>query len=164
MDLITPDLGLVFWTGLTFIILMFILAKFIWKPLMAVVNKREESIQSALDLAKKTNAEMEKLKTQNENLLREARIERDEMIKEAKETTVQMVEGAKAKAKEEADKIVENARISIVAEKNAAMTELRNEVAGIALEIAEKILRKELSTDDKQKQLAQSFADDINLN
>lgn len=164
MDLITPDLGLVFWTGLTFIILMFILAKFIWKPLMAVVNKREESIQSALDLAKKTNAEMEKLKTQNENLLREARIERDEMIKEAKETTVQMVEGAKTKAKEEADKIVENARISIVAEKNAAMTELRNEVAGIALEIAEKILRKELSTDDKQKQLAQSFADDINLN
>jgi len=141
-----------------------ILTKFVWKPIMGVVNKREENIQEALDMAKKTKAEMEKLQTQNANLLKEARIERDEMIKEAKETTVQMIEGAKAKAKEEADKIVENARISIEAEKTAAMAELRKDVAGIALEIAEKIIREELSSDEKQRKLAQSFADDINLN
>lgn len=164
MDLITPDLGLIFWTGLTFIILMLVLTKFVWKPIMGVVNKREENIQEALDMAKKTKAEIEKLQTQNANLLKEARIERDEMIKEAKETTVQMIEGAKAKAKEEADKIVENARVSIEAEKTAAMAELRKDVAGIALEIAEKIIREELSSDEKQRKLAQSFADDINLN
>lgn len=164
MDLITPDLGLVFWTGLTFIILMFILTKFIWKPIMAAVNKREDNIQEALDMAKKTKAEMEKLQTQNANLLKEARIERDEMIKEAKITSDGMIDSAKNKAKEEADKIVENARISIEAEKNAAVAELKNQVATIALEIAEKIIRQELSSDEKQKQLAESFAKDINLN
>lgn len=164
MDLITPDLGLVFWTGLTFIILMFILTKFIWKPIMAAVNKREDNIQEALDMAKKTKAEMEKLQTQNANLLKEARIERDEMIKEAKITSDAMIESAKSKSKVEADKIVENARVSIEAEKNAAVAELKNQVATIALEIAEKILRQELSTDEKQKQLAERFAKDINLN
>lgn len=164
MDLITPDIGLIFWTGLTFLLLMFVLTKFVWKPIMGVVNKREQNIQEALDMAKKTKAEMEQLQTKNANLLKEARIERDEMIKEAKETTVQMIESAKAKAKEEADKVIENARISIEAEKTAAMSELRKDVAGIALEIAEKIIREELSSDEKQRKLAQSFADDINLN
>lgn len=164
MDLITPDLGLVFWTGLTFIILMFILTKFIWKPIMAAVNKREDNIQEALDMAKKTKAEMEKLQTQNANLLKEARVERDEMIKEAKITSDNMINSSKNKAKEEADKIVENARVSIEAEKNAAVAELKNQVATIALEIAEKIIRQELSTDEKQKQLAETFAKDINLN
>jgi F-type H+-transporting ATPase subunit b len=164
MDLITPDLGLVFWTGLTFIILMFILTKFIWKPIMAAVNKREDNIQEALDMAKQTKAEMEKLQTQNANLLKEARVERDEMIKEAKSTSDSMIDSAKTKAKDEADKIVENARVSIEAEKNAAVADLKHQVAGIALEIAEKILRQELSSDEKQKQLAEGFAKDINLN
>ena len=164
MDLITPDLGLIFWTSLIFLILMFILTKFVWKPLMAIVNKREENIQEALDMAKKTKAEMEKLQTQNANLLKEARIERDEMIKEAKLTSDKMIDSAKVKATEEANKIVENARVVIEAEKNAAVVQLKNEVAGVALEIAEKILRQELSTDEKQKQLAESFAKDINLN
>src|SRR5690554_3060416 len=92
MDLITPDIGLIFWTGLTFLLLMFVLTKFVWKPIMGVVNKREQNIQEALDMAKKTKAEMEQLQTKNANLLKEARIERDEMIKEAKETTVQMID------------------------------------------------------------------------
>ena len=131
---------------------------------MAIVNKREENIQEALDMAKKTKAEMEKLQTQNANLLKEARIERDEMIKEAKLTSDKMIDSAKVKATEEANKIVENARVVIEAEKNAAVVQLKNEVAGVALEIAEKILRQELSTDEKQKQLAESFAKDINLN
>ena len=107
---------------------------------------------------------MEKLHTQNANLIKEARIERDEMIKEAKITSDGMIDSAKNKAQGEADKIVENARVSIEAEKNAAVAELKNQVATIALEIAEKILRQELSTDEKQKQLAETFAKDINLN
>jgi F-type H+-transporting ATPase subunit b len=164
MDLITPDLGLVFWTGLNFILLMIILTKFIWKPILSAVNKREDNIQNALDMAKETKAEMEKLQSQNANLLKEARIERDEMIKEAKITSDSMVDSAKNKAKEEADKIVESARVSIEAEKNAAVAELKNQVATIALEIAEKILREDLSSDEKQKQLAATFAKDINLN
>lgn len=164
MDLITPDLGLIFWTGLTFIILLFILTKFIWKPIMSAVNKREDNIQDALDMAKKTKAEMEKLQTQNENLLKEARIERDDMIKEAKATSNSMIDSAKDKAKAEADNIIENAKNSIEAEKNAAVAELKNQVASISLEIAEKIIREELSSDEKQKQLAESFAKDINLN
>lgn len=164
MDLITPEIGLMFWTGLTFLILMLILTKFVWKPLLNIVNTREGKIQDALDLAKKTKAEMEKLQVQNQNLLKEARIERDELIKDAKETSSQMIEAAKVKAKEEADKIVENARVAIQAEKSAAVADLKNQVAGIAIDIAEKILKEELSSKEKQTQLAESFANDINLN
>lgn len=164
MDLITPEIGLMFWTGLTFLILMLILTKFVWKPLLNIVNTREGKIQDALDMAKKTKAEMEKLQVQNQNLLKEARIERDELIKDAKETSSQMIEAAKVKAKEEADKIVENARVAIQAEKSAAVADLKNQVAGIAIDIAEKILKEELSSKEKQTQLAESFANDINLN
>ncbi|MGM0478344.1 MAG: F0F1 ATP synthase subunit B [Bacteroidota bacterium] len=164
MDLITPDIGLIFWTGLVFLLLMFVLTKFIWKPLMGAVKNREENIQEALDMAKKTKAEMQELQTKNENLLKEARVERDQMIKEAKETSNQMIEEAKGKSKVEADKIIENARASIASEKNAAITELKTQVATIALEIAEKVIREELSSDENQKQLASKLADDISLN
>ncbi|MFA5574646.1 MAG: F0F1 ATP synthase subunit B [Brumimicrobium sp.] len=164
MELVTPEIGLTFWTGLIFLTVLFLLTKFAWKPILNMVNQREQNIQDALDLAKKTKAEMEKLQIQNENLLKEARIERDQIIKEAKETSVRMVDDAKAKAKEEADKIVANAKLTIEAEKNAAIIELKNQVAGIGLEIAEKILVNELSSDEKQKQLAESLANDINLN
>lgn len=164
MDLITPDLGLIFWTLLVFVVLIFILAKFIWKPLLGVVQKREDNIQDALDMAEKTKAEMKKLQAQNENLLKEARIERDEMIKEAKETSVQMIESAKKDAKAEAENIMNNTKQRIEAEKNAAMVELKNQVATIALEIAEKVIREELSSDEKQKSVAAKFAEDISLN
>jgi len=164
MDLVTPDIGLIFWTGLVFLLLMFVLTKFIWKPLMGAVNNREENIQEALDMAKKTKAEMQELQTKNENLLKEARVERDQMIKEAKETSNQMIEDAKGKSKTEADKIIENARVSIESEKNAAITELKTQVATVALEIAEKVIREELSSDENQKQLASKLADDISLN
>ncbi len=164
MDLVTPDIGLIFWTGLVFLLLMFVLTKFIWKPLMGAVNNREENIQEALDMAKKTKAEMQELQTKNENLLKEARVERDQMIKEAKETSNQMIEDAKGKSKTEADKIIENARASIESEKNAAITELKTQVATVALEIAEKVIREELSSDENQKQLASKLADDISLN
>ena len=164
MDLITPDLGLIFWTGLVFLLLMFILTKFIWKPILSAVKTREDNIQGALDMAEKTKAEMKKLQAQNENLLKEARVERDQMIKEAKETSVRMVEEAKSKAKEEADRVVKSAQATIAAEKNAALAELKTQVASIALEIAEKVVREEMTAGDKQKAMASKLAEDISLN
>jgi F-type H+-transporting ATPase subunit b len=164
MDLITPDLGLIFWTGLVFLLLMFILTKFIWKPLMGAVKARETNIQEALEMAEKTKAEMKKLQTQNENLLKEARLERDSMIKDAKEVSTRMVEEAKTKAKAEAEKVLANAQLAIAAEKNAALTELKTQVATMALEIAEKVVRQELAGADQQKQMASKLAEEISLN
>jgi F-type H+-transporting ATPase subunit b len=118
------SIGLFFWQTLLFLVLLFLLRKFAWKPILKAVNSREENIQDALDMAVKTKAEMKKLQTQNENLVKEARVERDQMIKEAKETGNKLVEDSKNKAKEEADKIIENAMASITSEKNAAIAEL----------------------------------------
>ncbi|MEX2483846.1 MAG: F0F1 ATP synthase subunit B [Brumimicrobium sp.] len=158
------SIGMFFWQTLLFLVLLFLLRKFAWKPILKAVNSREENIQDALDMAVKTKAEMKKLQTQNENFVKEARVERDQMIKEAKETGTRLVEDSKKKAKEEADKIIENARASITSEKNAAISELKGQVASVALEIAEKVLREELSSSDKQKMLASKLAEDISLN
>lgn len=164
MDLITPDIGLVFWTGLIFLLLMFVLGKFIWKPILSAVKNREDNIQSALDMAKETKAEMEQLQTKNKNILIEARADRDHIIKEAKETSDRMIDDAKGKSKTEADKIIENAKVSIESEKSAAINELKSQVASIAIEIAGKVIREELSSDQKQTDLASKLADDISLN
>ena len=164
MDLITPDLGLLFWTGLVFVLLLVILTKFIWKPILTSVNAREQKISDALELAEKTKAEMVALQAQNENLLKEARIERDAIVKDAKETATRMIEEAKATAKSESDKVVTAARAAIASEKAAAIAELKTQVAALSLEIAEKIIRGELSSDDKQKALAEKLAEDINMN
>lgn len=164
MDLILPDFGLLFWTGLVFCLLLLILAKFVWKPILGAVNAREEKIADALSQAEKTKEEMKALQAQNENLLKEARAERDAMIKDAKETASKMVEEAKDKAKVEADKLLTSAKESINSEKAAAIAELKTQVASISLEIAEKVVRGELSSDDKQKALAEKLAEDINMN
>jgi F-type H+-transporting ATPase subunit b len=158
------SIGLFFWQTVLFVALIFLLRKFAWKPILNAVNQREDNIQEALDMAEKTKAEMKKLQTQNENLIKEARIERDEMIKEAKETSNQMVNDAKSKAKEEADKIMESAQQRIVSEKNAALAELKTQVATIALEIAEKVIKEELTDNEKQKNVASKLAEDISLN
>ena len=110
MDLILPDFGLLVWTGLVFSLLMFLLAKFAWKPILNAVNTREQKISEALELAEKTKAEMQALKAENDQILKEARAERDQILKEAKEAANGMVEDAKGKAKDEAAKIVESAR------------------------------------------------------
>ena len=164
MDLILPDFGLLIWTSIVFVILMFILIKFIWKPILGAVNTREQKISDALELAEKTKAEMKLMQAQNENLLKEARAERDAIVKDAKETAVNMINDAKAASKTEAEKIVANAREVINSEKAAAISELKTQVAAISLEIAEKVIRGELSSDDKQKALAEKLAGDINLN
>lgn len=164
MDLVIPDFGLLFWTALVFVLLILVLAKFAWKPILNAVNEREKNIADSLELAEKTKAEMIQLQSQNENLLKEARAERDKIMKEAHEIAAKMVEDSKATAKAEASKILASASQTIEMEKTAAMQQLKDHVAVLSIEIAEKIIKSELSSDDKQKALAAKLANDINLN
>ncbi len=164
MDLVTPNLGLMFWTGLIFVLLLFILTKFIWKPILSVVNTREKSISDSLELAEKTMLEMKSLQAQNENLLKEARAERDAIVRDANAIATKMVEDSKNVAKVEADKIITSAREAINNEKVAALAELKTQIAEFSLQIAEKVVRGELSSDEKQKALSEKLAADFKLN
>ena len=164
MDLVTPNLGLMFWTGLIFVLLLFILTKFIWKPILSAVNTREKSISDSLELAEKTMLEMKSLQAQNENLLKEARAERDAIVRDANAIATKMVEDSKNVAKVEADKIITSAREAINNEKVAALAELKTQIAEFSLQIAEKVVRGELSSDEKQKALSEKLAADSKLN
>jgi F-type H+-transporting ATPase subunit b len=164
MDLITPNLGLVFWMTLSFLILLFILTKFAWKPVIKSLKQREEKISDALSLAEKTKEEMKQLKFSNEQLLKEAKEERDAILREARKIRESIIDEARDKANIEANRIVENARESIHFEKMAAITELKNQIAVLSIEIAEKILNEELSRDGKQKQLIDKLLGDVNFN
>lgn len=164
MDLVTPAIGQLFWGGLVFVILLILLKKFAWKPILTAVDDREKSIQESLDVARKTNAEMKQLQAQNENLLKEARVERDLMMKDAATTGKQMIADAQVAAKEEAGKLIAEAQRVINSEKAAAMSEMKTHVAALSLEIAEKVIKGELASDAKQKALAEKLAEDINVN
>ncbi len=164
MDLITPDLGLMFWTGLVFLLLMFVLTKFVWKPILAAVNSREQSITASLELAEKTMNEMKALQAQNEDLLKEARAERDSIVKDAREIATKMVDDSKNTAKAEAEKIINSAREAVNNEKTAALAEIKTQIAILSIEIAEKVVKGELSSADKQKALSEKLAADFNLN
>ncbi|MDX1348619.1 MAG: F0F1 ATP synthase subunit B [Putridiphycobacter sp.] len=164
MELITPSVGTIIWSSIVFIILMLLLAKFAWKPMLKAVNDREASIADSLALAEKTKAEMAQLQSENEALLKEARVERDKIIKEANEASKAMVAEAKDKAQAEADKIIGDAHKAITNEKNAAMSEIKSHVAALSLEIAEKVIKGELASSDKQKALASQLAEDISVN
>jgi F-type H+-transporting ATPase subunit b len=158
------SVGLFFWQSVIFLVLLFLLRKYAWKPILDNVNEREKKISDSLELAEKTKAEMKALQAQNENLLKEARAERDLIIRDAKETASKMVEDSKTIARKEAEKIITTAKQTIESEKNAAVAELKTQMASFSLEIAEKIVRGELASDDKQKALADKLANDINLN
>lgn len=158
------SIGLFFWQTVLFLALLFLLRKYAWKPIMSAINEREEKISDSLVQAEKAQEELKQMQAQNEDLLKEARAERDAMIKDAKETATAMIGEAKEKAKEEGSKMLASAKESINAEKAAAISELKTQVAAISIEIAEKIVRNELSSDDKQKALADKMADDINMN
>jgi F-type H+-transporting ATPase subunit b len=164
MDLITPELGLIFWTTLSFLILLFILRKFAWKPILGAVNSREEGIKDALAAAEKARREMENLHADNERILKEARLERETMLKEAREIKSKMISDAKDEAQAQAGKMIEQAQAAIESEKKAAMAELKNQVASLSLEIAEKVVRKELSNKDSQIQLVESMLGEAKLN
>lgn len=158
-DLVTPAIGLVFWTSIVFVILLVLLAKFAWKPILGAVKQREENIDNALKSAEKAKEELTNLQAKNEDLLKEAREERDQLIKDAKEARERMIEEAKAKANEEAERIMTDARETIQHEKNAAMTELKNTVGVLALEIAEQVIREQLSNNEAQKALVDKLID-----
>lgn len=164
MELVTPGIGLIFWTTLVFLILFFLLAKFAWKPILSAVNEREQKIEDALLLAEKTKLEMQKIQSDNQALLREARDERDKILKEAKDAKDAIIGEAKGAAQKEGQKLIESARMTIQNEKMAAITELKNQVAGLSLEIAEKIIKSELSSPDKQKAYVDQLLKEVNVN
>lgn len=158
------SLGLFFWQAVLFIALIFLLKKFAWKPILDSVNSREEGIRDALDSAEKAKLEMQNLQADNEKLLKEARLEREAMLKEAREMKAKMIEDAKTDAKEEASKLVAAAQASIETEKKAAIAELKTQVASLSIEIAEKVVREELSNKDKQMKLVESMLGEATLN
>ena len=164
MDLITPELGLVFWTLVTFLILLFILTKFAWKPILGAVSDREEGIKDALASAEKARQEMENLTADNERILQEARAEREAMLKDARDVKNKMIADAKGEAQAQASKIIEQAQLAIEGEKKAAMAELKSHVAGLSLDIAEKVVRDELSNKDKQLKLVEDMLGEATLN
>lgn len=164
MELVKPAYGLIFWMLISFGIVFFILKKFAWKPILNALRERETSIETALNTAKKAREEMSLLKADNERLLNEARIERDKILREARDVKDAIINEAKSKATSEANRLINMAKETIKNEKLAAVTELKNQVAMMSLEIAEKIIRHELANDEKQKTLMNSLLKEITLN
>lgn len=164
MDLILPSVGLIFWMTVTFLIVFFLLRKLAWKPILGALKDREKYIQEALDSAQEAKEKMVALQASNEAILMEARNERDKLLKEARETKESIIAEAKAGAQKEADKIMQNAKEGIQSEKASAMDELKSQVAKLSIEIAEKIIRTELSSDEKQKALVNTMINEISAN
>ena len=155
--------GLFFWQTLLFLLLLFLLKKFAWKPILDALNSREEGIQNALDEADKARQEMVDLKSSNEKIIKEARAERDSMLKDARVIKEKMITEAKDEAKAQSNKIIEQAKQTIENEKLAAITELKNNVAELSIGIAEKIMKDELSSKDKQVKLIEKMLDEAKL-
>ncbi len=164
MELVKPEFGLIFWMSLTFLIVLIILKKFAWGPILGIIKERETSIEKALNSAQKAKEEMASLQENNERLMATARADRDLLLKEAREAKETIINEAKVKAVSEANRLISSARDTITNEKNAAITELKNQVAAMSIEIAEKIIRHELANDDKQKTLVSSLLKEVNLN
>ncbi len=164
MELLTPGSGLLFWQFVVFIALVFLLGKMAWKPILESLKERENTIQSALDSAERAKAEMAALKSDNEKLMKEARAERDLVLREAREAAARLHDQAQADAKKNADKIIADAKAVINTEKQAALRDVRAQVAQFSLEIAEKLIKKNLSSDKAQKELVDSFVKDIKVN
>lgn len=164
MELLTPGTGLIIWQLIIFVALFFLLSKLAWKPIISSLKERENSIQEALSTAEKARLEMAQLKSDNEKLLKEAREERDRILREAREVANRLKDDATTDAKKAADKIVEEARAAINIEKQAALKEVKIQVATFSLQIAEKLLKKNLAGDKEQKELVESFIKDVKLN
>ena len=162
--MIEPGIGLLFWMTLTFIILLFLLAKFAWKPILTAVNDREVTIIDALNQAKLAKQEMTQLKEDNERILREARAERDGILKEARDMKDKIVNQAKDSAKVEGEKMMEAARQSIQTEKNAAMADIKTQIGTLSVSIAENILKEKLDNDGAQNALVENILNKSNLN
>src|SRR3990167_6579174 len=164
MELVKPEFGLIFWMVISFGLILLILKKFAWKPILNMLHEREAFIQNALDSAEKAKEEMKALQSNNEKILADARNERDQLLKDAREIREKMISEAKGIATKEGERMLTIARENIQNEKMAAITELKNQVATLSIEIAEKILKSELSSDEKQKSLVNTLLKDVNLN
>jgi F-type H+-transporting ATPase subunit b len=164
MELLLPELGLFIWTLLAFLIVFVILKKFAWKPILATLNERETSIANSIASADKVRKEMANMQAENEQLLTQAREERSMMLKEAKDTKDKIVGEAKAQATEEANKIMAEARAQIQNEKMAALTDVKNQMGKLVIEVSEKVLRKELSDKSAQESYISTLAKEIKLN
>ena len=164
MQLVTPDIGLLFWMLVSFLIVFFLLKKFAWKPILEMLHEREDSIDQALKSAEKAREKMEKLQADNERVLNEARAEREKIFREAHEIKDRIVGEARDQAIREKDRIIADARTSIENEKYAAIREIRNTAAELSVQIAEKLLRRELSADQKQKELVENLIKEVAVN
>lgn len=164
MELLTPAIGNIFWTAIVFLALVFLLGKFAWGPILKAVNDREISIVDAINQAKLARKEMEELKADNDRIIREAKIERDAILKEARELKDKIVTEAQTLAKEEAVKLIEQARQTIQAEKSAAMEDIKNQIGALSVGIAEQILRQKLDNTDAQNTLVENYLNNSNQN
>lgn len=164
MELLLPGLGIIFWTFIAFIVVLIILKKFAWKPILKSLKDREENIATAIASAEKVKSEMAQLKNENEALLAKAREERATLLKDAKDTSDKMVADAKEKAKAEYDRIVADAQAAIIQQKNAALADVKNQVGSLVIEVAEKVLRKELANKTEQESYIKQLADGVKLN
>ncbi|MFY0481804.1 F0F1 ATP synthase subunit B [Flavobacterium sp. PLA-1-15] len=163
MQLTSPE-SLIFWTTIIFVIFFFLLAKFAWKPILGAVKSREESINNALASAEAARREMQNLTADNERILQEARMERDTLLKEAREMKDKMIADSKHEAQLQGERMIEQAKAAIESEKNAAMAELKSQVSSLSLEIAEKLLKEELSNKEAQTKLVEKMLGDVKLN
>lgn len=164
MDLVTPDIGLIFWQIVVFLIVFAILALFVWKPIMSALKTREHQIEDSLRAAEHAKEEMEQIKSDNEYLLQEARIERDQILKTAKEEAGHIVEHAKAETSDITQKMIHDAQEAIEGERRAAVKEIKELVASLSIDVAEKVLREKLSDDKSQKALVDKFIKEIEIN
>ena len=164
MDLLLPHLGLIVWTLIAFLVVLFILKKYAWKPILKGLNDREANIADSIATAEKVKLEMAQLKSENEALLATAREERAVMLKEAKDIRDKMINDAKEDAKSQAAKIITEAQASIQNQKMAALTDIKNQVGNLVIEVSEKILRRELSDKNEQEKYIRDLAKEIELN
>ena len=164
MELLTPGVGLIFWQVVVFLLLVFLLAKLAWKPILTSLKEREETIQNSLDSAEKAKNEMAALKADNEKLLKEAREERDKILREARDAANRIHDQAQTDAKKNADKIIEDAKMVIQTEKQAALRDVKEQVALFSLEVAEKLIKKNLESDKSQKELVDRYVNELKIN
>ncbi len=164
MQLLTPAFGLIIWTLLAFLIVFFILKKYAWKPILNSMNQREKGIADSLATAEKIKLEMTQMKSEHEELLIKAREEREQMLRDAKDTKDKIISEAKEQAKVETNKIIADAQSVIEQQKMAALTDLKNQVGTLVVEVSEKILRRELSNKQEQEKYIKELAENVKLN
>lgn len=164
MEIVSPGIGLIIWMTISFAALIFILRRYAWKPILKSLHDRENTIDEALNQANKAREEMKNLKADNEKLLKEAQEERNVILRDARKVRESIIDEAREKANEEANNIVENAKVRIENEKMAAMTDLKNQIASLSIEVAEKILERELSAENRQEDYVRKLIENTKLN